>query len=420
MDLDEAVIDSMVMEDVLLDLQEMWEGNVQSRLHHMAEEADASRFTTGICVWDLTEDTLFFQYHAQMKLKPASTQKLLTGITALTQLGADHEYKTSIYTTGQVQSAQGRRYLDGDVYVVGGFDPMLTLDDVHAVAQKIKDLGIDSIAGKIYADCAEKDTLLRFHGWTWERVRAEDEYWITPLLFNKGYSVAQYPYRGSTRQQRVQHPELYFVRIVHERLRKLGVRFSESDAYGSAQLGSNRRRMVGSVQHTMRQVLVRMMKNSDNFYAESTLLQLGNDENGQWSYEACRRAVTRQICHAGGTTDDIQVIDGSGLSHSNRVTPEAEVMLLRWAYRHDQVFQPLYATLPIAGVDGTLGSRMKERPAYNNVRAKTGTINGVSTLSGYVTAANGHLLAFSIMNNNLPSHAVGRAFQNRVCQMLAR
>ncbi len=118
--------------------------------------------------------------------------------------------------------------------------------------------------------------------------------------------------------------------------------------------------------------------------------------------------------------DEYIIIDGSGLSHDNRTTAELQTALLRYAYRNDEVYPMLYESLPIAGVDGTLDSRMKNSPAYANVHAKTGTLNGVSTLSGYVTASNGHKLCFSILVNNLGTLTPGKALHNSICIELAK
>ena len=91
----------------------------------------------------------------------------------------------------------------------------------------------------------------------------------------------------------------------------------------------------------------------------------------------------------------------------------------RYAYHYAHIFNPLFACLPIAGVDGTLENRMTLGAAYQKVHAKTGTVTGVSALAGYVVASNGHLLAFSIINNGNRTAAEGRAFQDRVCEVLA-
>ena len=96
------------------------------------------------------------------------------------------------------------------------------------------------------------------------------------------------------------------------------------------------------------------------------------------------------------------------------------VQVLRYAYRHEAIYAQLYASLPIAGVDGTLDKRMKTGPALRNVRAKTGTVKGVITLAGYATASNNHVLAFSIMCSGAMKADIARALQDRICQELAK
>ena len=88
-------------------------------------------------------------------------------------------------------------------------------------------------------------------------------------------------------------------------------------------------------------------------------------------------------------------------------------------YNQQKLFELFYNSLAVAGVDGTLKNRMKNTSAQNNVRAKTGTLNGVSNLSGYVTAKNGHLLAFSILIQNFVNeYSKARNFQNKICELL--
>ena len=93
---------------------------------------------------------------------------------------------------------------------------------------------------------------------------------------------------------------------------------------------------------------------------------------------------------------------------------------LRYAYRDSRLFQALYEVLPVAGVDGTLKRRMREGRARDNVRAKTGTLEGVSTLAVYALASNNHALAFCIMNQGVESVREAQKFQDRVCEWLCR
>ena len=113
-----------------------------------------------------------------------------------------------------------------------------------------------------------------------------------------------------------------------------------------------------------------------------------------------------------------KIADGSGLSLYNYVSPELEVKLLRYAYRNDNVYHHLLQALPIAGQDGTLRKRMKGVFTNGNVKAKTGTVTGVSSLAGYCTASNGHRLCFAIINQGLMHVGNGRAFQDKVCTVL--
>lgn len=115
-----------------------------------------------------------------------------------------------------------------------------------------------------------------------------------------------------------------------------------------------------------------------------------------------------------------EIADGSGLSLYNYLSAELEVQLLRYAFRNNNIYMHLRPSLPIAGEDGTLRKRMKGVFTAGNVHAKTGTVQGVSSLAGYCTAANGHHLAFSIINQGIQHHSNGRAFQDRVCTVLCQ
>jgi serine-type D-Ala-D-Ala carboxypeptidase/endopeptidase (penicillin-binding protein 4) len=105
-------------------------------------------------------------------------------------------------------------------------------------------------------------------------------------------------------------------------------------------------------------------------------------------------------CSRGGSVSaDAAIRDGSGLSRHDYLTPRAVVRLLTIMQQHP-TFELFFAALPIAGVDGTIGSRMRGTPAQGNLRAKTGTLDKARSLSGYVTTSDGHQLVFSMLCNN--------------------
>jgi D-alanyl-D-alanine carboxypeptidase/D-alanyl-D-alanine-endopeptidase (penicillin-binding protein 4) len=132
--------------------------------------------------------------------------------------------------------------------------------------------------------------------------------------------------------------------------------------------------------------------------------------------------ATRQeralIERCGLDASQYRLADGSGLSLYNYLSAELEVALLRYAYHRVDIYEKLIPSLPIAGNDGTLKKRMKGTLAENNVQAKTGTLTGVISLAGYLTAANGHRLCFSIMNQGTLKASDAREFKDKICTIL--
>ena len=114
----------------------------------------------------------------------------------------------------------------------------------------------------------------------------------------------------------------------------------------------------------------------------------------------------------------IKIADGCGLSNYDYLSPALLVDFLKFAYSRTDIFRKLYKALPVAGIDGTLKNRMKKGSAFKNVHAKTGSYTAINTLAGYLKMANGHQVAFAIMNQNVLSAAKARNFQNKVCEIL--
>ena len=134
------------------------------------------------------------------------------------------------------------------------------------------------------------------------------------------------------------------------------------------------------------------------------------------------KMIDSLITLAGFDPSDYRIVDGSGVSHYNLISAELILGVLKYLYyEKPQLFKLFYDSLPIAGSDGTLENRMTDTPAQNNLRAKTGTISGVSCLSGYIKARNGHNIAFSVMVQNYVTKAkVARVFIDEICDLLAR
>jgi serine-type D-Ala-D-Ala carboxypeptidase/endopeptidase (penicillin-binding protein 4) len=132
------------------------------------------------------------------------------------------------------------------------------------------------------------------------------------------------------------------------------------------------------------------------------------------------KLIDSLISLAGHNPGDYVLADGSGVSHYNLISTELINDILKYFFFNQyDLYQKLYSSFPAAGVDGTLRTRMKKSSSENNVHAKTGTLSGVSSLSGYLSSTKGNLLSFSIMLQNYRGSAVkARYFQDTICNIL--
>lgn len=390
-------------------LPQRWEDVIRQRLSVIAQEADQNYYNTGMCVYDLTDSTIIYAYNQNKRLRPASTEKVLTAVTALDILGARHPYSTEIFAEGNILTdSLNHNILDGNIVVVGDFDPKLEMADIHLIADSIRNLGVDRITGSIIADISMKDRNLLGNGWCWD----DEQPYLTPLSI--GGSSYEY-----TNKKNGYDPAVNFVDLLAKEIQGRGIRIDGGTKKTSSHSDNlNFKLPLAKITHSIEEILQRMMKNSDNLYAESMFYQVGANRRRGIGWKDCANEVKAMINRAGGDTYHIEIVDGSGLSLYNYSTPATMVAVLRYAYNEPRIFQVLYPSLPIAGVDGTLSKRMGGTKAANNIHAKTGTVSGVSTLVGYATATNGHILAFAIMNNGVTTSNEGHAFQDRICRIL--
>ena len=366
-----------------------WPVNVQTRLDSLVTDPLLERTQLGLMVYDLSADSILYNYGGRQTLRPASTMKLLTSVTALDLLGSSYDYRTYLYYKGTI--ADG--VLTGDVWLVGGMDPLFDDTDMRIMAETLHRVGIDSISGRIVRDVSFKEEALLGEGWCWD----DDNPQLSPLLVSRKDEFAD---------------------RFKEELQKCGIAVNApitTDRLPKDVL------LICSRSHRLSEVLEPMMKESDNLYAESMFFQLAATVGKRPATAAhARQVIKNTVTKAGVTGIPYRIADGSGLSLYNYVTPELMVRLLRYAYLKRDIMAALYPALPVAGVDGTLKKRMKGGPAQGNVHAKTGTLSGISSLAGYCRAANQHLLAFCIINQGIMKNAEVRDFQDKVCEALCR
>ena len=343
----------------------------------------------GLMVFDLDADTVLYEYQARQLMRPASTMKLVTAITALDRLGGAYEYQTRFFYTGSIVDST----LTGNLYCVGGFDPSLTSDDVAVIAESIRQAGITKIRGTIIADKQMKEVLDYGEGWCWD----DDNPMLIPLSIGR---------------------KDIFLTTLRKELERQGINVTEAKLGGNGVM-PNGARHLSTYRHSIDVVLKQMLKDSDNFYAESMFYQTAASTGHRPAKASDARTLTKQLIKRLGLGGNpYRIADGSGLSLYNYISAELLVRMLRYAHSKEEIIGHLLPALPIAGVDGTLKKRMTEGNAYGNVTAKTGTVTGISSLAGYLTSADGRQLCFAIINQGVMRSQDGRAFQDRVCTVL--
>lgn len=354
---------------------------------HIQMLVDESRLDevgiVGMMIYDLTADSAIFRLNEKKTLRPASTLKVLTAVTALDCLGAKYEYTTSLLMKGEVVDS----VLVGDIYIKGGMDPLFVRSDMEAFADTLQMLGIRGVKGNIVADRSMYRGERYGSGWCWD----DNNPILTPMLYERKDAMAE---------------------SLAAMLRERGVTMESSVTSGVCPEDAI---VLCTCRHQLTDVLIPMMKKSDNLFAETVFYQIGQADGQPSTADNARQKMNTLILSLGYFPDDYLIADGSGLSLYNHLSPELEVALLKYAFGKPEVFEVLYHSLPIAGLDGTLAKRMRGTPAQNVLRAKTGTLTSVSSLAGYAPTKDGHFLAFSIMTQGVLSGQKARTLQNRIC-----
>jgi D-alanyl-D-alanine carboxypeptidase/D-alanyl-D-alanine-endopeptidase (penicillin-binding protein 4) len=373
-----------------------------------------------------TGDTMY-SHNAGKLFMPASNMKIITGSVALALLGGDYRYRTAFVSRG----AKRDSVLDGDLIVIGRGDPTVSDRAEHGdaaawmrrIADSLSARGIRRISGSVIRGGNAFPDSIYGYGWEWDDLSGSSGAPVDELLYNEGMTKG--PQRIAGRDTIVaiatRAPARTYLDALSTALSARGIAVSRgvSDSVADvAAPGLDTLFIVASP--PLREILRLLEKPSQNQIAEVLLHTIGLERTGVGSADSGSAVVTRQLLIWGARRDGFVVYDGSGLSRHDLVSPETIVRTLV-AIRRDTAFSAFYDALPIAGVDGTLRTRMVGTPAAGNMHAKTGTLEFVRSLSGYVTDGTGDPIVFSILDNHFtaPVDSVSR-FQNDVGALLAR
>jgi D-alanyl-D-alanine carboxypeptidase/D-alanyl-D-alanine-endopeptidase (penicillin-binding protein 4) len=407
----------------------------------------------------------------------ASNAKLLTSVAALLGLGGGFRWRTAVFAA----APDDKGTVPGDLYLRGRGDPTLSVAALRQLAADIAARGVRTIEGRLVMDTTYFDGAAEPpHFDEQPKERAAFRAPVASLGVNRSaitVSVMQEPGggarvtldppcdyvrlakaevtsvdKGRTRlrvdqrtragaieldvtgqlrigegawdvRRRVDDPARYAAELFRKALADQGVRI-RSRAIVSGTVPLTLKLLAHHDSAPLSDVLRLVNKHSDNYVAESVLKTLGAETKGTpgpatWADGLA--AMRAQLAKIGLQPDGYRCGNGSGLFASTEVSAKQLLVLLAAAHRDYRIGPDLVASLPVGGQDGTLARRWVGRPAMGRVRAKTGTLDKVSTLAGYIGVDGGHLLAFAILVNDIPpgQRATVRAMADEMVEVLA-
>ena len=422
------------------------------------QQPGVQRAVWGVAVHSLDRDERLFDLNSRTLVVPASVAKIVAVASAAETVGWDFRFETMFRTTGPVVAGT----LRGDLVVVGSGDPSIggrAGEDIGAWVAALRTAGIRRIDGRIIGDDDAIEDARPQLAWAWDDLGytsgalfgalnlGENRMVVTvtaaraagaPTTLGVEPHAAARPLAnrtvttapGTTQllwpEQRpgepfltiagtipagapparvnvaVGNPTLWFASVFRSRLLREGIEVT-GEAWDIDDVVPPPDRTAGTLLYVHRSaplsvIAQPLLKESINLYAEA-VLRLNAGGTVPATNDAALAGLRTRFDAWGVAADAQQLIDGSGLSRRDAISAEALLTVLRRMHDPSNA-SPFMTGLPIAGVDGTLGTRMRNTPAEGNVRAKTGTMSNIRSMAGYVTTRDGERLAFVAMANN--------------------
>lgn len=331
---------------------------------------------------------------------PASTTKLFTAATVLAKLGSDYQFETTLYTDESTETQA-----TGNIYLKGSADPVLQSDDIVKLCDTLVQTGIKSIHGNIVVDETYFDTVREGPGWMWD---------------DKPLRISALSIRNVEPDAKTGSRAIACGHLLKTILMQKGINIGGQVTTGK--VPSDARSIAKHLSPLLADIIKLMNKPSDNWIAEMLFKAIGAEVKGEpGTWKKGRETVDEFLGEIMGELPAHRFVDGSGLSRYNLLNAELLIKLLIYMYHNFELMPEYMASLPIAGVDGTLKNRMQGMSAEKVLRAKTGTLSGVSALAGYTKTADGEVLAFGfLISHYVGSAATARGIQDKIGNYLAR
>jgi D-alanyl-D-alanine carboxypeptidase/D-alanyl-D-alanine-endopeptidase (penicillin-binding protein 4) len=423
-----------------------------------------ARGVWGVDIRSLDTGEQIYSRDAGRLMMPASNMKIVTLAAAAEVLGWDHRFTTTLETSAPVEDGvlKGDLYVrgGGDPTINARDRRAPALLNEWTVA--LRAAGIREVAGRIVGDDQIFDDEGIGQGWAWDYLQFGYAAPVGALQFNENMArltiapgskqgepadvslsagaglrllnrVTTVASDGSTdvsyrrrldepvlevtgsipagavpleRTVAVVNPTIFFAQSLKEALTERGIRVDgpavDFDDIAAELLGTRteRRLLARTESPTLREIGSVLMKASQNLYAETLVKAIGAARGGLGTFEGGLSAVRGLLTAWEVPGDEYVLADGSGLSRYNYITARAVTALLERMFKDTRHHDPFYATLPVAGKDGTIATRLRRTRAEGNAVAKTGSISNVRSLSGYVRTRDGEVLVFAILAND--------------------
>ena len=424
----------------------------------MLAAPDVRHARWGVLIVDPELGDTLYSRDAGKLLVPASNQKIITSAVALDLLGPDFRFRTPVLANGEVREG----VLAGDLLVAGRGDPSVSdrvagdaMLPLLAIADSLRARGVTRIRGRVIAHGNAFPDANVGYAWEYDDLSTSSGAAIDELLFNDGIAAvhvrgAERPgdpplvrttpartvprlrveatttARGTGRDSLAQlnaikdtvkgdvvvsgtvpagdsvsltvtyrDPTEAYLGALREALEVRGITVGDSAISTAARADT----LFVAESPTLAQILPSFMKPSQNQIGEMLFKSIALQRTDTGAGRVSRRIVGERLRAWGAAPDGFLVWDGSGLSRQDLVSPETLVRVLD-GMRRSPNYLVYYDAFPVAGVDGTLRTRMRGTTAESNVRGKTGTLSNVRSLSGYATTADGRTLLYSILCNH--------------------
>lgn len=434
--------------------------------------------TVGVTVQDLDSGKTIYDYHGNKHFLPASTAKLFTAAAALKQLGADYQYNTTLYYAADKVAKDG--LYQGNIALEFTGDPSFNVVKLYSLLGKLSELKLKKITGNLVIDDTIFAGPLLGNGWTWDSTSWYHAAPVSAIIIDRNqFGVILYPanqiggvvktkleqiYPGAKHRNlksnvvgvtledsenlcqfnaevdednnaelsgcwpiggepvllrlAVKDPQLQAEILIREALQRLGIEFKGKFVYGK--VPAKLTKLAHHASEPLSVLLGAILGDSNNLYAESLTKTMGAKMYGTGSFKTGALAVRQTLSSMTGIDfSQMRLMDGSGASRYNLIAPEHLSRLLYTMHHEPKIGVHFREALAISGINGTLKSRFASFDTKANIKAKTGSLNGVSALSGYLTTRSNHQLIVTIMiNHALENASILKQFENELCYLL--